>query len=80
VAGKTGTTVHETERSVHDPRDFRETHSFIALLPADAPRIALVVVIDQPDGFDYASQTVAPVVGAILNRAVPYLGIPAGTP
>ncbi|MHC5209757.1 MAG: peptidoglycan D,D-transpeptidase FtsI family protein [Planctomycetota bacterium] len=80
VAGKTGTTVHETEPSVHDPAQLRETHSFVSLVPDDAPRIALVVVIDQPDGFDYASQTVAPVTGAILNRAVPYLGIHAGTP
>jgi cell division protein FtsI (penicillin-binding protein 3) len=80
VAGKTGTTQHETERSIHDPRAARETHSFVSLAPADVPRLALVVVIDQPRGFDYASQTVAPVTGAILRRAVDYLGIPAGTP
>ncbi|MGQ0552137.1 MAG: peptidoglycan D,D-transpeptidase FtsI family protein [Planctomycetota bacterium] len=77
VAGKTGTTVHETEMSAHDPRKKRETHSFIALAPAQAPRVALVVVIEQPRGHRYAAQTVAPVTGAILRRALPYLGLTA---
>jgi cell division protein FtsI (penicillin-binding protein 3) len=73
VAGKTGTTVDERDKS-------KETHSFIALAPADAPRIALVVVLEQPKGFRYAAQTVAPPTGRILNRALPYLGIGGRTP
>jgi cell division protein FtsI/penicillin-binding protein 2 len=38
----------------------RETPSFVALLPSDAPRIALVVVIDQPDGYKYAVPRMPP--------------------
>ncbi len=68
VSGKTGTTVDERDKS-------KETHSFIALVPTDAPVIALVVVLEQPKGFPYAASTVAPPTGRMLNRLVPYLGI-----
>ena len=74
VAGKTGTTVHERRPGESAEGRATETHSFIALAPADDPRVALVVAIEQPQGFRYAAQTVAPVTGAILNRALPYLG------
>jgi cell division protein FtsI (penicillin-binding protein 3) len=72
VSGKTGTTVDERDKS-------KETHSFIALVPTNAPVIALVVVLEQPKGHRYAAQTVAPPTGRILNRVVPYLGIAGGT-
>jgi len=74
VAGKTGTTVHESGQSNGKAK---ETHSFIALVPADDPQVALVVAIEQPQGFRYAAQTVAPVTGAILGRVLPYLGLAA---
>lgn len=73
VAGKTGTTVDETDPS-------KEVHSFIALVPADEPRYALVVVLDRPHGQRYASQTAAPLAGAILRRALPYLGFATDLP
>ncbi len=74
VAGKTGTTVHERRPGETDGKA-AETHSFIALVPADDPQLALVVALEQPQGFRYASQTVAPVTGAILGRVLPYLGL-----
>ncbi|HEX5008865.1 MAG TPA: penicillin-binding protein 2 [Planctomycetota bacterium] len=74
VAGKTGTTVHDPIPGRKEAKS-GETHSFIALVPADAPQVALVVAIEQPQGFRFAAQTVAPVTGAILNRVLPYLGI-----
>jgi cell division protein FtsI/penicillin-binding protein 2 len=73
VAGKTGTTVDETDRS-------KEVHSFIALVPAEEPEYALVVVLDRPRGQRYASQTAAPLAGAILRRALPYLGFRTDLP
>lgn len=77
VAGKTGTTVPERPARAGEP-PAREVHSFIALAPADEPRVALVVMVDGPQGFRYASETVAPITGAILRRALPYLGITSG--
>lgn len=74
VAGKTGTTVHERRPGEAAAGKAPETHSFIALAPADDPRVALVVAVEQPQGQRYASGSVAPITGAILNRALPYLG------
>jgi cell division protein FtsI (penicillin-binding protein 3) len=69
VAGKTGTATSET-----DPT--QETHSFAALAPALDPVIALVVVVHEPNGVDFASQSAAPAAGHILSRLMPYLGYP----
>jgi cell division protein FtsI (penicillin-binding protein 3) len=74
IAGKTGTTVPDHPARKGEP-PAREVHSFIALAPAEAPVIALVVVVDGPQGFRYAAETVAPITGAILRRALPYLGL-----
>jgi cell division protein FtsI (penicillin-binding protein 3) len=74
IAGKTGTTVPDHPSKPGEP-PAREVHSFIALAPADAPQVALVVVVEGPQGFRYAAETVAPITGAILRRALPYLGI-----
>jgi cell division protein FtsI (penicillin-binding protein 3) len=78
VAGKTGTSEHVGQRSVHDPERRKQTHSFVALVPAGRPRLAVVVVLEEPTGHRFAAQTTAPVVGAILRRALPYLGISEG--
>jgi cell division protein FtsI (penicillin-binding protein 3) len=69
VAGKTGTATSET-----DPT--QETHSFVALVPAVDPVIVLVVVVHEPTGVDFASQSAAPAAGRILSRLMPYLGYP----
>lgn len=69
VAGKTGTATAE-----HDLT--RETHSFAALVPAEKPVIALVMVVHEPSGVDYASQSAAPAAGRILRGLMPYLGHP----
>lgn len=69
VAGKTGTATAELDLT-------RETHSFAALVPAREPVIALVMVVHEPKGVDYASQSAAPAAGRILRRLMPYLGYP----
>jgi cell division protein FtsI/penicillin-binding protein 2 len=74
IAGKTGTTVPDHPAKAGEP-PAHEVHSFIALAPADKPVVALVVVIEGPQGYRFAAETVAPVTGAILRRALPYLGI-----
>jgi cell division protein FtsI (penicillin-binding protein 3) len=74
IAGKTGTTVPDHPSKPGEP-PAHEVHSFIALAPAADPQVALVVVVDGPQGFRYAAETVAPITGAILRRALPYLGI-----
>ena len=67
VAGKTGTAQCETKKGA-------EVHSYVALAPADDPSLTLVVVVREPQGVRYASQSAAPAAGRILRRLLPYLG------
>lgn len=70
IAGKTGTTVDERDAS-------KETHSFVALVPAHRPRLCLVVAVVNPKGHRYAAGSVAPITAAILRQVVPYFGLTA---
>lgn len=49
--------------------------SFVGFLPADAPEIAMLVVIDEPTGMYYGGQIAAPVFPAVMQDVVEYLKI-----
>ncbi len=71
IAGKTGT-------SEKFPRgNGKYVASFIAFAPADDPRIACLVILDQPEiGMPYYGGTIAaPVVKSILEESLIYLGV-----
>ena len=70
VAGKTGT-------SEKVPRGSgKYISSFIAFAPANDPKIACLVVLDEPsNGQYYGGAIAAPVVGKILEDTLRYLGV-----
>ena len=70
VAGKTGT-------SEKVPRgNGKYISSFIAFAPANDPKIACLVVLDEPsNGQYYGGAIAAPVVGKILEDTLRYLGV-----
>ena len=73
VGGKTGTAQVYVNGAVS-----RDTHigSFIGFAPADDPRIALVLIVDEADvAVDYGSVTAAPYAREILERSLVYLGV-----
>ncbi len=74
--GKTGTAHkydHETKRYAAD----RHLGSFAGLAPIDNPRLAIVVMIDEPTGGDYFGGLVAgPVFAKIASESLRYLGVP----
>ncbi len=75
VAGKTGTA------QKFDPLTKRYSKvnyvsSFVGFLPADKPRIALIVVIHDPRGHIYGGIVAAPVFRKIANDALSYLEVP----
>ena len=49
--------------------------SFVGFLPADAPELAMLVVIDEPTGMYYGGQIAAPVFPALMKDAVDYCNI-----
>jgi len=78
VGGKTGTA--EKLVSGRYRRDKRIS-SFVGAFPMDAPRYVVLAVIDEPKGnkrtYNYATGgwVAAPVVGAVVRRMAPMLGI-----
>lgn len=74
VAGKTGT-VHKTTERGYAEHDYLSL--FAGFIPASAPRLIGVVIIDGPQGGEYYGGLVAaPVFGAVMHEAVRILNIP----
>lgn len=73
IGGKTGTAQVYVDGVVS-----RETHigSFVGFAPADDPRIAVILIVDEAQvPVDFGSVTAAPYAKEILERALVYLGI-----
>jgi len=75
VAGKTGTA------QKFDPATakYSETNyiaSFAGYLPADRPRVTILVMIDEPQGFYWGGSVAAPVFSRVGLRVMQYLGVP----
>ncbi|WP_211745443.1 penicillin-binding transpeptidase domain-containing protein [Paenibacillus sp. Marseille-Q4541] len=74
VAGKTGTAI----KIVNGKYDHtKAVVSFIGYAPADNPKIAMIVVIDQPNDPTVGGGTAAaPVFKEIMSKSLTYLGVP----
>jgi cell division protein FtsI (penicillin-binding protein 3) len=75
VAGKTGTA------QIFDPKTkkyskTRYIASFVGFVPADNPRLAMVVVIKEPKGAIYGGVVAGPLFKDIANQALSYLTVP----
>lgn len=75
VAGKTGTA------QMIDPKTKRYSKekyvsSFVGFVPADDPRLAIIVVIYEPKGQIYGGVVAAPVFKEVAEQALSYLGVP----
>ncbi len=75
VAGKTGTAQifdHRKKRYASD----KHISSFVGFVPADDPRLALIVVIYEPQGKAYGGVVAAPVFKNIIEHTFAYMNIP----
>ena len=68
IGGKTGT----AEKL--DSNNGKYVLSFLGFAPADDPEIAVLVLLNEPAEAAYGSVIAAPVVGAIFEEILPYLG------
>ena len=70
IAGKTGT-------SEKQPRSAgKKIASMVAFAPADDPQVAVLVMLDEPEGGQYFGGVIAaPVVGNIMNDVLQHLGV-----
>ncbi|MFQ5840151.1 MAG: peptidoglycan D,D-transpeptidase FtsI family protein [Candidatus Methylomirabilales bacterium] len=76
VAGKTGTA------QKLDPETGRYSHSkliasFVGFVPAESPRLAILVLIDEPRKFRWGGTVAAPAFREIAREALTYFHIPA---
>ncbi len=77
VGGKTGTAQVYVDGVVS-----RDTHigSFVGFAPANDPRIAVLLVVDEADvPVDFGSVTAAPYAKAVLEKSLAYLGVAPDT-
>ncbi|OGW39574.1 MAG: hypothetical protein A2Y97_11925 [Nitrospirae bacterium RBG_13_39_12] len=75
AAGKTGTAQLINPATKRYSKE-KYISSFVGFVPADNPRIAMIVVIYEPKGQIYGGVVAAPVFREISNQALSYLDIP----
>lgn len=75
VAGKTGTAqIFDVKAKSYSRSRF--VSSFVGFAPADNPRVALIVVIHEPQGETYGGLVAAPVFRNIIEHTFAYLNVP----
>jgi len=75
VAGKTGTAQLIDPKTRRYSRD-RFISSFVGFVPADNPRLAMIVVVYEPKGQIYGGVVAAPAFKSVADQALSYLNIP----
>ncbi|RMF95055.1 MAG: penicillin-binding protein [Candidatus Schekmanbacteria bacterium] len=72
VAGKTGT-AQKAENGAYQPGKYYS--SFIGIVPADAPRFVIAVILDEPKKNHYGGIVSAPIFREIAKRSLLYCGV-----
>jgi len=74
--GKTGT-AYKYDHSIRSYSTNRYLGSFVGLAPIENPRLAIIVMIDEPSGEHHYGGTVAgPAFARIASESLRYLGVP----
>jgi len=79
IAGKTGTgeIPYENGRGYYPDR---VNHSFVGFGPISAPRVTILVRLEEPIGAKYAEATAVPVFRDLMKFILNYYGIPPDNP
>ena len=76
VAGKTGTSEKTDQKQVSANGRKGVVASFCGFAPADDPKVAVLVMIDEPQtAIRYGGVLAAPVAANIFADVLPYLGV-----
>lgn len=76
VAGKTGT----ARKAPYDHPPYQYVSSFVGFAPAEAPRLAAIVVLDSPEGLIYGGDVAAPAFSRIMQYALRLEQVPPTRP
>ncbi len=75
VAGKTGT-AQKIDPETHKYSADNYLASFIGFVPADSPRLVILVMIDEPKGSYWGGEVAAPAFSEIARETLRYLNVP----
>jgi cell division protein FtsI (penicillin-binding protein 3) len=75
AAGKTGT-AQKIDHQTHRFSKKEYVSSFVGFVPASAPKLVIVVMVDTPEGDIYGGSVAAPVFKAVAEQSLAYLQIP----
>jgi cell division protein FtsI/penicillin-binding protein 2 len=78
VAGKTGTAAKPDPDGGYS--DTRYVASFAGFAPAHAPRVVVLVAVDEPKGTIWGGTVAAPAFARIAQFALQYLEVPPDAP
>ncbi len=70
VAGKTGTA---QKAEIGKGYTGKETMSFMGFLPAEAPVVSIIVMLDEPKGARFSGQIAGPLFKAVATQTMQYL-------
>jgi cell division protein FtsI (penicillin-binding protein 3) len=73
VGGKTGT-AQKVANGHYDPNKW--VSSFVGVVPLEAPQLAIIVVVDEPQGSHLGGVVAAPIFKDIAEQALRYLHVP----
>jgi cell division protein FtsI/penicillin-binding protein 2 len=79
VAGKTGT-ADKPDPQTGGYSTTKYVASFVGIVPATAPRLVILVTVDEPQGAIFGGTVAAPVFQKIARFALQYLSIPPDNP
>ena len=78
VAGKTGTAAKPDASGGYSDTEY--VASFVGIVPAKVPRLAILVAVDEPQGDIYGGTVAAPAFAQIAEFALQYLDVPPDEP
>jgi cell division protein FtsI/penicillin-binding protein 2 len=78
VAGKTGTAAKPDSSGGYS--DTQYVASFVGFAPASAPRVVVLVAVDEPRGAIWGGTVAAPIFSKIAQFALPYLDVQPDQP
>ena len=76
IGGKTGT-AQKYDRKTGGYSTTAYVSSFVGFVPADAAKIAILVMVDEPKGVHWGGSVAAPVFKNIGRETLRYLNVPS---